>query len=129
MVNDFFLGFAGHAHTMNELEIELNNFTGGINTGSNKQLAEFLFRTLKFKIPTDHRNRPLVNKPNEDWPEGVPQVNKGALVKLVARNKKQKQFLELVGEYNNISQTMSKTLDKFYACITETNVPSKHLTL
>ena len=109
------------AKRMNELEIELNKFTGGINTGSNKQLAEFLFRTLKFKIPKDHRGRDLVNKPSEDWPDGVPQVNKDALAKLVARNKRQKKFLELVGEYNNINQTMSKTLDKFHACITETD--------
>ena len=34
--------------------------------------------------------------------------------------KQQKEFLELVTEYNNIETTMSKTLDKFYACVSET---------
>lgn len=104
-----------------ELQARMDKFTGGINTKSNPQLASYLFQSLKFAIPRNAKGDPLLNKPNKDWPGGVPQVNKGALDKLVARTKKQKEFLTLLRELNDIISMMSKTLDKFLACVEETD--------
>lgn len=106
---------------LRELEVEVNEITGGINTGSPKQLAQFLYRDMGFSVPKDHRGRELVNKPSDNWPEGVPKTDAPTLEKLKGRTKKQKHFLELVSKYNKVKQTMSKTLDKFYACIEETS--------
>ena len=106
---------------LRELEAQVNKLTGGINTGSPKQLAKFLYIDMGFAIPKDHRGKELRNKPSDDWPDGVPKTNADTLEKLKGRTKKQKQFLELVSKYNKIKTTMSKTLDKFYACVTETD--------
>jgi DNA polymerase I-like protein with 3'-5' exonuclease and polymerase domains len=113
--------YAKYASKFRLLQAQIDKITGGINLGSNPQLAGFLFRELKFSIPTDYRGKELRNKPNKDWPEGVPQVNKDALAKLKAKTKKQREFLELFTEYNSISSMMSKTLDKFLACVNETD--------
>lgn len=107
------------AMRLRELEVRLNKITGGINTRSGKQLANFLFKEMKFKIPKDHRGKDLVNKPTDDWPDGCPKTDKDTLLRLVGKNKKQREFLEIVTEYNNIKSTMSKTLDKFHSCVTE----------
>ena len=41
------------------LSLEMAALTGGINTGSGKQLAQFLFETAGFAVPTDFRGRPI----------------------------------------------------------------------
>ena len=112
--------YSRFATRQRELQARMDKFTGGINTKSNPQLADFLYRKLRFAVPRDHRGNPLVGKPNKLWPEGCPQVNKAALAKLRATNKKQREFLELLGELNDILSIMSKTLDKFLACVEDT---------
>lgn len=113
--------YSRFAKKQRELQAKMDKFTGGINTKSNPQLADFLFNKLKFTIPTNHKGEQLLNKPNKDWPDGVPQVNKDALAKLKARTKKQKEFLSILGDLNDIISMMSKTLDKFLACVEETD--------
>ena len=99
---------------------ELDEITGGINTGSPKQMANFLYRDMKFAIPKDHRGKELLNKPSEDWPDGVPQTNADAIAKLKGRSKKQKRFLGIVAKHSKLKAAMSKSLDKFLDCVNET---------
>jgi DNA polymerase I-like protein with 3'-5' exonuclease and polymerase domains len=102
---------------LREYDRELDEITGGINTGSTKQMAEFLYNVMKFPIPKDHRGKELRNKPTEDWPDGIPHTNQDAIAKLKGKNKEQKRFLEIVAKRNKLKQSMSKSLDKFLECV------------
>lgn len=105
-----------------ELQKEMDKLTGGINTKSPDQKAEFLYKVLKFPIPKDFRgNQILGKKKNEMWPEGLPTTKADHVNKLKAKTQKQKKFLELLSKLNKTKDAKSKFLDKFLACVTETN--------
>jgi DNA polymerase-1 len=82
----------------------LYGMTGGINLGSPKQLGEFLFKTLKFKVPKDHRGNELKTS------TGQPSTNADALGRLDAKTDQQKEFLELYKRYNKLDSLLTKNL-------------------
>lgn len=95
------------------LQAEMDEFTGGINTNSNDQLAEFLFGTLNFAIPKRYNGKEYLT------PSGKPQTNEEALGALRGRNKRQREFLKLQKKLNATSNVMSKYLQKLQDCCEE----------
>jgi len=98
-----------------ELTKEYNELIGNVNPRSPKQLREAIYGTLGFKIPKDYRGNEILG------PSGLPSTNAKVLEKLKAKNQKQKRFLELQKELAKLNAALSKTLDKFYDCINETD--------
>lgn len=88
-----------------ELDEELDKMTGGINTRSSKQVAEFVYGVLGFKEKTDKQGKP------KRTGTGMPLTSQKVLDTLVATNKKQKQFIALRKERSKTSAALSKALD------------------
>ena len=104
------------------LDGEMIKLTGGINMNSPKQFAEFLFKTLKFAVPRDHRRQEmLTNSTNAVFPDGVPATNMAAIGLLKAKTAKQRRFLELYARHNNLSTTIGKYLTKLSECAKDNN--------
>ena len=111
-----------------ELQAQMDELTGGINTRSPIQKAHYFYNVLKFPIPTDFRGNELRGKKPKNpksetakyFPEGVPTTDSKYTAKFKAKTKKQRRFLELLSELNKVKDAKSKALDKFLACITET---------
>ena len=95
----------------NDLESRIIHMMGGGNPGSTKQLAEFVYETLGFDVPKDYKGDEIRT------PKGALSTSADALKELKPKNKKQKEFLELYIEYNNINQLFSKTLNKLAAML------------
>lgn len=110
------------------LQQEMDKLTGGINTQSTIQKANFLYNVLKFPIPKDFRGNEVRSKPSKNpktasyqyFPEGVPTTDNAYTGKFRAKTKKQKTFLSLLSKLNKIKSAKSKSLDKFLACVNET---------
>lgn len=96
-----------------ELSDELNEISEGINRGSPKQLAEFLYERMGFAQPKDFRNNPIVTA------TGQPSTSKDTLGKLKARNKRQRRFLELYLKEAKVEDALTKYLKKFETCCEE----------
>ncbi len=93
-----------------ELRERMSEITGGINTNSNQQLTEYLFKVLKFKKPRDANNK-LMQTANK-----ATSVSKAALDRLEASNKRQREFLELRKRLNKLEGLVSKYLQKMQDC-------------
>ena len=91
------------------VSIDMERFTGGINVNSNKQLIEFLFTTLAFKIPK-------INGVECTTPKGDPQVTTEALSALKSTTKRQREFLTLQRRYNGLNSLLTKYLAKLQEC-------------
>ena len=98
-----------------ELQQQMEAFTGGINTASTKQLAEFLYTTLKFKEPTDRYGKP------DRTSSGRPKTDISTVLSLNASNAKQRKFLELYGSLNSVHTELTKYLRKFSDCCKDAN--------
>ena len=83
---------------------KLYELTGGINMSSPKQVSEYLFETLKFKIPRDHRGKEMLTG------KGVPSTAAAAIAALKPTNAKQREFLQWYEQYNTADTLLSKTL-------------------
>lgn len=94
---------------MAELEAKLLALSGGINLGSSKQLGTLLFETLKFKVPLDHKRKPLLTA------KGAYKTDKATLAKLVVSTKEQEEFLKLYVRFNQLDALVSKNLAFFNA--------------
>lgn len=86
---------------------ELAEMTGGINLGSPKQLAHYLYNVLGMDEPTDYRGRPIRT------PKGEPTANAKALALLKPETDEQNKFLSMYREYNKQTSLLEKNLDYF----------------
>lgn len=93
--------------TKDRLELELAVFTGGINLGSPKQLAVYLYDELGLDEPRDWRGKPIRTGTGERT------SNAKAMALLVPTTDKQRQFLTLYKEYNKAVSLIEKNLDYF----------------
>ena len=84
--------YAEYAEKYASLEKEFHRLTGGINPKSPKQLAEFIYGTLRFAELTDHRGNV------EKTDAGSPKTDKHTLAKLEAQTEEQKEFLKVAKE-------------------------------
>lgn len=82
----------------------LFELTGGINLGSPKQLAEYLYERLAFPVPTDFRGKPILTG------SGQPSTNATTLAKLVAKTDEQEEFLRTYKRYNKLDSLLTKNL-------------------
>lgn len=90
-----------------ELGSKLAEMTGGINLGSPKQLATFLYDTLGFAEATDHRGKPIRTGSDQK------SANAKVLALLKPVTDKQKEFLSLYKDYNKQTSLLEKNLDYF----------------
>lgn len=90
-----------------ELETQLEAITGGINLSSPKQLREYLYGSLGFSVPTDHKGKPLTTS------KGEPKTDTNTLALLVAKTAEQATFLSLYKERNRCDSLLSKNLTFF----------------
>jgi len=89
------------------LGAELAVVTGGINLGSPKQVAVFLYETLRFDEVVDHRGKPV--RTGKDAKATAAPV----LMKLKATTEQQREFLRVYKEYNKQASLLEKNLQYF----------------
>lgn len=107
----------------------MDELTGGINTLSPIQKAKFLYKDLGFPIPKDFRGNEVRGKPAknpntlsaQEFPDGVPTTDSKYTSQFKARNKRQQAFLDLLSQINKLKDAKSKAIDKFQACVEETD--------
>lgn len=85
----------------------LEELTGGINLRSPKQLGEFIYGVLGFRELKDRRGNYLRTA------SGNPRTDSGTLDSLVARTKKQREFLELKAKQGKLNAALTKNLEFF----------------
>jgi DNA polymerase I-like protein with 3'-5' exonuclease and polymerase domains len=96
-----------------ELTRELQDFCGGASPASAQQMREFIYTELKFGVPTDFRGRPHLT------PNGAPSVAAPVVEALVAKTKRQTEFLLLHTEWRRLHSDLTKYLRKFGECVRE----------
>lgn len=112
-----------------ELSREMNDFTGGINWRSSKQSADFLYNDpnpvpglapgLGFAEIKKFDGSPRRTKPSKLHPEGQRMTDKKSLEKLVAKTKRQKDFIALRAEIGRINAALTKSLEFFIGIVRE----------
>jgi len=102
-----------YTNSLHRLTLDMDELTGGINVGSTKQLAEFLYTTLGFSVPKDFRGKPMLT------PKGAPSTSVEAINSLVPTTHQQEEFIRLYKEINKYSEALSKYLTKFKRCVDE----------
>jgi DNA polymerase I len=88
----------------NDLMVEVNAFTGGINTRSPKQMSEFLYDNLGF--PCKKRNK-----------QGNGPTDATTMAQLTPKTAKQRKFLELKKREAYLYAKLSKSFQKFMDCL------------
>lgn len=95
---------------------DLNALTGGINTRSPKQVAEYLYDKLGFSEVVVRKGREWVPKRTAS---GQRSTDVDTILALRAKTKAQARFKELYTEANNLGNQLSKYLTKFKDCCDE----------
>jgi DNA polymerase I-like protein with 3'-5' exonuclease and polymerase domains len=91
----------------------LQAFCKGASPSSTKQMREFIFGDLNFSIPCDYKGNPFLT------PAGDPSVAAAVVEKLVAKTKRQKDFVALRQEWASLHSDITKYLRKFADCCRE----------
>ena len=99
-----------------KLSIEIDEFIGGANVKSPKQMRKVLYEDLKFAIPRDTM---WLGKPDKEG-NPTPTTSWNYISTLTPKNKKQKEFQRLQKELSNVNSALSKSLEKFHLCCDET---------
>jgi DNA polymerase I-like protein with 3'-5' exonuclease and polymerase domains len=95
------------------LEQQLEEFTGGINMNSPKQVSEFLYDELCFDEVRDSRGEPVRTD------TGNRSASADTISRLRYTNDRQATFLKLFTEAKELSNELTKYLRKFQDCVTE----------
>lgn len=93
-----------------KLKREFDDFTGGINSDSPKQVGEYIYGKLGFSELTDRRGNPVRTA------TGKPSTGKEVIAGLTPRNKQQRRFLELYQELQRAETDLTAYLKKFKQC-------------
>lgn len=96
-----------------EIDEQLKELCGGINLNSSKQLATFLYTTLRFARPKDRKGKELVTD------KGAAKTDVNTLALLRAETTEQEQFLSLYKERNKLAALLSKNLEFFKRIVEE----------
>lgn len=102
--------YRNELESYNTLTDELALITGGINTRSNKQMAEFLYDTLGFDEPTKRGGEP------DRTASGQRRTDSQTINSLKSRNKKQREFKDLLGRQAKSNSRLTKALNNFKEC-------------
>ncbi len=85
----------------------LRELSNGINLASPKQLGVFLYETLGFQVPRDHKGKPLTTATG-GYPTASP-----VLAKLTPTTDRQREFLDAYKRYNKLDSLLTKNLAFF----------------
>ena len=99
-----------YAAKYKDLSIEFAKVTNGINVKSGKQMAEFIYGTLKFEELTDYRGKLLKT------PAGAPKTDKETLGNLKATTPEQKAFLKVAKELIKLKTPMQNLIKMSDIC-------------
>jgi DNA polymerase-1 len=94
------------------LSEEFSKMTGGINSRSTKQMAEYVYGKMGF-LELEKRGEPDRNKASKAFPDGAPKVDSETLDKLVAKTEGQRAFVVLRKKLAKVQARLSKTLEFF----------------
>ena len=100
-------------NAFHEVEEELTALTGGVNLSSPKQLAEYVYGTLGFSIPKDHRGNELRTG------KGAPSTKAETLAMLVPTTEEQERFFAKYKIRNSLDALISKNLEFFKRVVEE----------
>jgi DNA polymerase I-like protein with 3'-5' exonuclease and polymerase domains len=89
---------------------DLQTFCKGASPASTKQMREFIFGDLNFKVPVDYKGDPFLT------PAGDPSVAAPVIEKLVPKTARQEEFIRLRTEWANAHSDLTKYLRKFAEC-------------
>lgn len=95
------------ASELQTLGAELAVMTGGINLGSPKQLAVYLYDVLGFKEPVDYKGEVIKTD------KGARSTNSKVIADLVMETDEQRKFFDLYKRYNKAASLLEKNLDYF----------------
>lgn len=101
---------------LDKLDMALNKITGGINLNSAQQRGKFIYEELKIKEPTDRRGNPIRTG------TGNYSTSTDIINTLKPTNNKQREFLQLYSARARLQSDMSKTLSKFYECVSNNDL-------
>lgn len=99
--------YSDHISKLAGLEQQIKSITGGINTNSPKQLAEYLYDKLGFDELRDKRGNP------KRTPAGGRKTDAKTLSALGGNSREQKEFLALYKEQSKLADAISKSLNFF----------------
>jgi DNA polymerase I-like protein with 3'-5' exonuclease and polymerase domains len=114
---------------LNLLEYELAEITGGANPKSTVQMRDVIYNKLNFLPPRDYRKQTLLTPKGESLRRSGVEFNEqdyyatnvAAIRALKPKNKQQKLFKDLKIQVSKLRDSFSKTLEKFYNCVAETD--------
>lgn len=102
--------FARESLRRSLLDSELARTTGGINLRSSKQVAGYLYDTLRFDEPVDKHGKPSRN------PGGGRLTDAETITKLHATTPEQREFQELYREYRKVDKRTEILTKLLAAC-------------
>lgn len=108
-----------HVVKLAALDIELKEFTKGINWRSSKQAAVFIYDVLKFDELRKKDGKPKRTKPSAKHPEGQRKADQKTLDVLVARTPEQVKFLDMRKRIGKVAALLSKNLEFFMGVCSE----------
>ena len=104
--------YVGRAKEFEEIQQELDEFTGGINHNSPAQKQEYLYDYLKFEEVKDCvKGGPLRTE------SGGRKTDMDTIRQLKPKNEKQREYLKLIRRYAKLNAELGKALDKFKECV------------
>ena len=89
---------------------EIDEFTGGINPNSPKQVGEYLYDNLGFNELKNRKGVP------SRTPAGGRKTDASTIFALKPTTKAQEKYLELQGRHSQLNADVTKALAKFYEC-------------
>lgn len=90
-----------------DVETKLQGMVGDINLSSPAQLGQYLYETLGFDIPKDHKGKELRTG------GGAPKTDVNTLSLLKASTEEQRKFLDLYKKRNKLDSLLTKNLEFF----------------
>lgn len=106
--------FESKSKELNELEAKFAELTGNINPKSNPQMVDYLYKTLGFEVAKDYRGNPMMTPRGDSY-----STDTRAMDALKARNKKQREFLDLRKALVKARDTMAKYVRHFHNCVVD----------
>lgn len=96
-----------------KLTAELQEFMEGASPTSTIGKREFIYNTLKFQVPRDHKGNPFLTQ------GGDPSTAAPVLERLRATTDRQRKFLAMYKEFAKMHSDLTKYLRKFKDCCGE----------
>lgn len=111
--------YNAYVEEFDTLSRQMETMTGGINWRSTKQVAEYVYDTLKFDELRKPNGEPRRNKPSKLHPQGSRLTDKKTLEKLRATTQGQKDFIALRQRLGKVNAALTKALEFFMGVVAE----------